>query len=524
MTVDWSVARSLAGLKFRLIRHSPQALIGMILGSALGGLLGFGAISGVLALRGYEGRGAALAVAGAAGLIIWLIGPIVLGGGELILDLKVLALYPFDLRTLLGGLLLAAFVGVPFAVTCAVALSTVTHGQDPVAAAVLAWAALQFAVTAVVAGRVSVGLVGLLTTSRFRSIAGAITVLFAISFGVIAQAAPFAARLFTIERLESARSVVRWLPIGWTPEAAAQASLGHHVTAVGFALLGLTVPAGLLAVWRWIVIRLLAGRGAQTKPRPAKPLVGPMADRFLSPTTAAAWAKSVRAIRRDPREWTEIAAFLPLVLAFTLPNLIELQNGDPRLVLASFVAAASGATMVSTNLFGADGPRFTADAIPGTDMWSVLVGKLLARLPLVGAVVIVGTTALAWLLDGWRYLPVSLVLQVQSLLIGAIAGLFVTIRAPVPLPDKVGGLNTNSAGCITPLFQVGALIVADVMSMVAAAPAVVLALFLSPWLATLAAVITLPLCWLGLRARLRYEADRTQLRIPELVTALTARQ
>lgn len=523
MNVDWPVAVSMAGLKFRLIRHSPQALIGMVLGSALGGLLGFGAVSGVLALRGYEGRGTVLAVAGTTALIMWLIGPIVLGGGELILDLKVLALYPFDLRTLLGGLLLAAFVGVPFVVTATVALSTVTHGQDLLAAAVLAWAGLQLAVTAVVAGRVSVGLVGLLTTSRFRSIAGAITVLFAISLGVIAQAAPFAARLFTIERLESARSVVRWLPIGWTPEAAAQASLGNLAPAVGFALLGLTVPAGLLLVWRWIVIRLLAGRGAQTKPRPARPLVGPMADRFLSPTTAAAWAKSVRAVRRDPREWTEIAAFLPLVLAFTLPNLIELRDGDPRLVLASFVAAASGATMVSTNLFGADGPRFTADAIPGTDMWSVLVGKLLARLPLVGVVVIVGTTVLAWLLDGWRYLPVSLVLQIQSLLIGAVAGIFVTIRAPVPLPDKVGGLNTSNAGCVTPLFQIGALAVADIMSMVAAAPAIVFALFFSPWLGTVAAIVTLPVCWWVLRARLRYEADGIQQRIPELVTALTAR-
>lgn len=524
MSVDWAVARSMAGLKFRLIRHTPQALIGMILGSALGGLLGFGAVSGVLALQDYEARGTVLAVAGAAALVMWLIGPIVLGGGELILDLKVLALYPFDLRTLLGGLLLAAFVGVPFVVTAAVALSTVTHGRGPLTITVLVWAGLQFAVTAVLAGRVSVGLVGLLTTSRFRSVAGAITVLFAITFGVTAQAAPFVARLFTIERLDTVHDVVRWLPIGWSSEAVAQASLGRPVPAIGFAILGLTVPACLLLIWRWIVIRLLAGRGAQTKPRPARPLVGPAADHLLSPTTAAAWAKSVRALRRDPREWTEIAAFLPLVLAFTLPNLIEFRDGDPRLILASFVAAASGATMVSTNLFGADGPRFTTDAIPGADMWSVLVGKLLARLPLVGAVVIVGTIVLAWLLDGWRYVPVALVLQVQSLLVGAMAGVFVSIRAPVPLPDKVGGLNTNNAGCITPLFQVGALAVADIMSLVAAGPAVVLALFGHPWLAVVAAMTTLAVCWWAVRARVRFEADHARSRIPELVTALTTRQ
>lgn len=521
MSVDWPVARSVVGLKLRLIRHTPQTLVGILLGLTLGGVLTTAAIAGVVAMRDYEGRAGLLTVFGAVGLLAWLMGPIVLGGGEVILDLRSLAVYPLSLPTLLSGLLLAAFVGVPFLMTTLLALSPVSHARGPASVVILVWTGLQFALTAVLTGRLAVGLVGLLSLSRFRSVAGLITVLFAVVLGGAAQVIPFLGNVFTNERMQALRQVVRLLPIGWTPEAIGQASVGNLGTALGFALAGMSVPVALIMGWRVVVVRLLAGHGAQTESPELRPLVGPALDRFVSPTTAAVLAKSLRALRRDPREWTEVAALLPLILAFTLPNLAQLRDGDPRLVLAVFVAAASGATMVSTNLFGADGMRFTTDAIPGTDMRAVLIGKLGARILPVALIVTAGSLALAWLVQGWRYLPAASLLAVQSMMVGAMSGTAVSIRVPVPMPEKIGSFNAGSAGCITPLFQVAALAVADVLALVAAAAPVVVALFIGPLVATAAAVVTLVVCTLLTRHRIKKEAEYLRNHIPEMVSALS---
>jgi hypothetical protein len=273
-----------------------------------------------------------------------------------------------------------------------------------------------------------------------------------------------------------------------------------------------------------VLRRLLDGQVAQIKDsQKTKPLVPQWMDRIVDRQTAAVWAKSARSIRRDAREWTEIAAFLPLILAFALPTITQLQEREPRMVLLPFLAAVSGATMVSTNLFGADGPRFTADAIPGEDFRPVLIGKLMPRLLLVAAVVVAGTLVLAWVMNGWAYVPVTLLLVVQSMLLGAGAGIFVSIRSPIALPEKLGGFNASNTGCIAPLFQLGALAVADVIAIIAATPALAIALVYDPWLAVLATLPTVPAVMWLIHRRVDDESRRARERIPDMVAALTRR-
>ncbi|MDH4281006.1 MAG: hypothetical protein OEW83_23305, partial [Acidimicrobiia bacterium] len=407
-SLDWPHARSMAALKFRIIRHSPQVIVGMLLGLLLGGGLALGAISTIIRLQEHPVRGSVVMIGSSALLTLWLVAPLVMGGGELVLDLKALALYPLNLATLMAGLLLAALIGVPTFMTLLVALSLVSHATGVSAAIILAVAALQLTMTAVLSGRFTVAAVGLLASTRFRSIAGSVTVLAAITLGVSSQLIALAVDDFDLGWFTSARRFVRFLPIGWTPEAIAQASMGNLQAALFFLVLGTTVPLILVVLWRLALDRTLDGREAQVKTKRAKPLVAPWMDRLLDRRTAAVWAKSARAIRRDVREWTEIAAFLPLILAFALPTITELQERNPRLVLVPFLAAVSGATMTSTNLFGGDGPRFTADAIPGDDFRPILLGKLLPRMILVAIIVVTGAVVLAWVMNGWRFLPVSL--------------------------------------------------------------------------------------------------------------------
>ena len=405
--IDWKIVRSVAGLKYRIIRHTPQTIIGMALGLVLGGFLSLGLIGLILAMADNEHRGSFLTVGGAVGVTLWLLAPLVLGGGELILDLRTLSMYPLNMRTLLAGLLLAAAIGVPALFSVIVPLSAVSHATSTLTAALLVIGAVQLAFTGVVAGRVSVGLVGLLTTTRFRSVAGGITVLAAITLGVGAQIVSLAAITVEPEWFDTARPIVRLLPVAWTAEAMAQASLGSSVEAVQFLLLGATVPVVLMVVWRRVVERLLDGQAAQSRVTRSKPLVPAWMDRLLDRRTAAAWAKSQRTIRRDPREWTELAAFLPLVLAFSLPTLTQLDTKQPMLVLVPFLAAVSGATMTTTNLFGGDANRFTTDVFPGDDFRPILIGKLIPRVLLVATIVVLATLGIGMVDGGLAFCPGS---------------------------------------------------------------------------------------------------------------------
>lgn len=521
--LDWRRARSMAALKFRIIRHSPQVIVGMLLGLFLGGGIAIGVISAILRLEDHPVRGSIVMFGASVLVTLWLVAPLVLGGGELILDLKSLALYPLNLPTLMAGLLLAAVIGIPTAMTLLVSLSLLSHASGVLSGVVLAAGAVQLTVTAVLAGRLTVTTVGLLASTRFRSIAGSVTVLAAITLGISSQLIALAVDDVDVGWFSTARRFLLFLPVGWTPEAIGRASMGEIRPALFFLALGATVPLLLLILWRWALDRTLDGQESPVKSKRAKPLVAPWMDRLTDRRTAAVWAKSARAIRRDVREWTEIAAFLPLILAFALPSIIELQSRDARLVLVPFLAAVSGATMTSTNLFGGDGPRFTADAIPGDDFRPILLGKLLPRMVLVAAIVVAGAVILAWVMDGWRFLPISLLLIVQSLMLGAAAGLFVTIRSPIPLPEKIGGFNATNAGCIAPLFQLGALAVADLVAILLALPAIGVALAVSPWWALLCPIVTIPAAWFLARRRLRAEAERARHRIPQLTAALTRR-
>ena len=521
--IDWASVRAVAGLKYRIIRHTPQAIIGMLLGLALGSFLSLGMIGVIISLADNEHRGAVLTVGGAVGLTLWFLAPLVLGGGELILDLRTLAVYPLNLNTLLGGLWLAATIGVPFLFSLLVPLSAITHATSTLTAVLLVIGAIQLALTGVLAGRVSVGLVTLLTTTRFRSIAGGITILAAITLGITAQIVSLAAINIKPEWFDSVQPFVRVLPMGWTPEAMAQASLGNSGTSIMFLVLGAAFPVVLVLVWRRVVQRLLDGQSAYRQSTLTKPLIPAWMDRIVDRRTAAAWAKSVRTIRRDPREWTELAAFLPLVLAFSLPTLTQLQRTDPNLVLLPFLAAVSGATMVSTNLFGGDAKRFVTDVFPGDDFRPVLLGKLAPRVILVAVMAFVAGIGLAWVMGGWYFLPVSSILIVQGLMIGAAAGAWVSIRSPIPLPEKIGGFNAANAGCIAPMFQIMALFVADTIAIILAAPAVLTAIVIDPWLAVLVALMTLVITFLLVRRRITNEAANTRQRIPEITAALTRR-
>ncbi len=521
--IDWASARSFVALKFRTITRTPQALIGLILGLGLGS--GMAALSafGVWALRGTEHAELALALTLSGLAALWLLGPLVLGGGEIILDVRRFGPLPLNRSTIAAGMLLASLIGVPALVTVVAVGATVTHASSVASAIFMVVAIAVFIASAIMASRVIVSFMTLVFGTRFRAAATAVTMLVAISLGAASQSLVYIGQLLSLEDLRTIRSVSRWLPTSWAAESLALASDDSLSAAAGFlvAAVGFTVVLGV--TWSRLLARHLEGEGTEDPTKRRGPLVPRWMDRLVDQRTAAAWARANRSIRRDPREWAETAAFIPLVLAFSLPALTIIQSASPTLMLVSYLAVSSSVAITTSNIFGSDGPTFVADAFPGDGFRAVLIGKTIPRMAAVMGLVALGTVALARFTGGWSLLPVSLILIVQSGLVAATAGIFVSLRSPIPLPDRVGSLAGNNAGCVASVIRVITLFSINIATTAWAAPTLAFALLGRPLLALVPGLTLLVAAVWWYRWVTEVEGQRTANRVPELVAALSLR-
>ncbi len=521
--INWAAARSFVALKFRTMTRTPQAMIGLILGLILGCVFGALATFALWTLRGHEHAELTLALALSGLAALWFLGPLVLGGGEIILDVRRFGPLPLSRSTIAAGLLLASFIGVPTLVTVVIVGASLTHASSAPTGAVMVAAAVVFVVSVVMASRVAVAFMTLLFGTRFRAAATAITMLVAISLGAASQSLVYIGERVSIEDLRTARNIVRWLPTSWAAEALALASSGRLLVACGFLVAATAFVAVVGRVWSRLLARHIEGEGAEDPTRRHGPLVPSWMDRLVDRRTAAAWARANRSIRRDPREWAETAAFIPLVLAFSLPAVTVIRSASPNLMLVSYLAVSSSVAITTSNIFGSDGPTFVADAFPGDGFRSVLIGKTIPRMTAVMVLVALGTIALARLTGGWTMLPVSLVLIVQSGLVATTAGIFVSLRSPIPLPDRVGSLAGNNAGCLASLIRVVTLFAINIATTAWAAPTLAFALLGRPLIALIPGVALLAASVWWYLWIVEVEGRRTANRVPELLASLSLR-
>lgn len=519
---DWASARSFIGLKFRILARTPQARAGLVLGGLFGGFLTLVASIGIWALRNSDNAELALAIALSALSAGWFLGPLVLGGGEVILDVRRFGPLPLCRSTLAAGTFLASFVGIPALATTVIALATVTHADSFLGGVVVVASAVAFVTTTILASRVVISFVSLMFGSRFRAAATAVTVLVAVSMGAASQSFVLLSEWLTIGRLERIRLIVRWLPTSWPAEALALAANDQLAMALVFLAASAVLIITLAVAWGRLLARHMDGEGAQDLTRRKGPLVPAWMDAVVSRRTAAAWARANRSMRRDPREWAETAAFIPLVVAFSVPAVTVIQSATPNLMLVSYLAASSSVAIITSNLFGSDGPSFVAEAFPGDCFRSVLVGKTLPRLVIVLVLVVTGTLVLASMSGGWSMLPVALVLIAQSALVAATAGIFISLRSPIPMPDRVGSLSGGSnAGCVASLLRVITLAAINLATTIWAAPALIFALLDRPLMALVPGLFLLAAAVWWFRWTTEIEGQRMANRVPELLDALS---
>ena len=456
--------------------------------------------------------------------LAWVILSVIAGSGEAVLDPGKFAIYPVSVRQLITAFFAAAFVGVLAPGTAVVALSAVTHAPSFGAAVLIVIAALVVLAVSVLSGRLGIAMMSSLVRGRgTRELAGIVVALVAGFAGLAPQFVFQVADEFREPERELARSILRWVPWGWGPEAIASAAEGR----LGRALF-LTVLAGALAAviagsWVRLMEQILTTRPAASE---ATSIEGGLVPKMLQPLgrspMVAVTARTLRQLRRDPREFLEVAAFLPVVFISAVPALDAIRERDPQVVLASAgIGVALGIT--SLNMFGADARSFGVDVFASGDVTPVVFGKAAARVILGMPFVLIAGVGLAAITGGWQFLLPGIFISLTALLTMTAVGMQSSVRFAFPLPEKatVGGGSSGASGCVTGIIRMMGLLIAFAVAAIGTAPVVFVSVRVSPLAGAAVGVVALAYGLVVFWFLGRWAGKRATATAPELFQTLS---
>jgi ABC-2 type transport system permease protein len=477
------VARHLASLKFALIRGGLRRggtggwvafIVTLLAAVSVGGTCALALMSMRPILASTACDVTALVFTFLA--VFWALGPLLALASDTTIDIDKLALFPLTARQLMPGLLLGAAIGFGGLFTTIVLVGAFVGMGGTGAPAVVALVAvvLELALCLSLSRWVSTSLSAAASKRRWRDVAlflGPITAL-AVNLGVqAANRAVFVTdgsrRLRTHSHaLSVARTVLHWLPTGWSTVAVQGARRGNYAVAV----LGLVATAllvlGFIALW-WRAIQRATttsatpGAGQRTARTPLLPRSLPW---LPHNAFGAIVAKELRYTWRDPRRR---AALLGVMFAGVLPLFVfrGLTASNARTCLIAVWPALN--IGLNANAFGMDGDRMWVDVAAGVPVADELrartVARLIATLPVV-AVLLVGFAVLAG--TGAGVLP-ALGAVAAAVGIGSGFAAVLSVRAPFPMGDTTrgnafggGGTGENASAGFTAL---GAMIVAGLL-------------------------------------------------------------
>jgi ABC-2 type transport system permease protein len=516
-------------MKLRVLAHS--------LTGAKAASFAFGALVGVaagivclfLVVLGY-GQNVSVGTTIAAAMMLvwtvgWLVGPILMGGGDETLRPENFALLPLSPVKLAFGLLGASIAGVPPVATViaffGVVVGSTTLGVLPAIVAVITTLlALGFTV---LLSRVVISLIGaVLGSRRGKDLGVLLAALVALSYLPLRYAAQALAPILLQNDPELANPV-RWLPTGWAPAAVEGAATGNWLAAIGGLLALAVVDSALL----WAYARLLVRRltTPQTSVGPARAGRAKASGRSLLPATpvGAVIGKELRLWWRDARRRAMLLT--SVLIGLLIPVFSAAGNrGLVMLPFAGLWVVAFSMLQVS-NLYGFD----------GTSVWQTIVTPGAARADVRGRqwawTLIVGPVAV---LAGLVLPPVAgaewaypWVLGLLPALLGGGAGfmLLLSVYWAYPMPVQRGGNPFNSGsrpGCSRALVR----LVSWLLLLVTALPSLALLIAgqldsnpLVSWLAVPVGMVVgaVMAWWLG-----RLAEQRLLERGPELLAQVRA--
>jgi ABC-2 type transport system permease protein len=522
-------------MKLRVLSHSlggaraASFIIGALVGLAAGALALFFVAAGF-----NQGLSLGTTIASAMFLlwtIGWLVGPIIMGGGDETLRPENFALLPLSPTKLAFGLLGASIAGVPPVATVVAFLGLVVGaallGPLPVIVAVITvLPALAFTV---LLSRVVISLIGtVLGSRRGKDLGVLLAALAGLSYLPLRYVATALVPVL-LENNPGLGDTLRWLPTGWAPSAVEGAASGNWLVVIG-AVLGLAVvDGGLLYAWaRLLQYRLTT---PQTNVGPAKArknkAVGVRRGLLPATPTGAVLGKELRMWWRDARRRAMLLTSMLIGVFIPVFSAAGGRSGTGGAVMLPFAALwIVGFSMLQvSNLYGFD----------GTSVWQTIVTPGAARADvrgrqwawglIVGPIAILAALVLPAVVGAWWTYP--WVLGVLPAMLGGGAGfmLLLSVYWAFPMPVQRGGNPFNSGnrpGCTRGLVRLLSMVFLLVIALPSLALLIVGQVEKLPvlsWLAVPAGVLTgaVTAWWLG-----RLAERRLLDRGPELLAQVKA--
>ena len=520
-------------MKLRVLSHSlgGAKAASFVIGALVG--LAAGAVSLFLVAAGFS-QGLSLGTTVAAAMLLlwtvgWLIGPIIMGGGDETLRPENFALLPLSPTKLAFGLLGASIAGVPPVATVVAFLGLVVGacrlGALPVIVAVIT-VALALAFT-VLLSRVVISLVGaVLGSRRGKDLGVLLAALAGLSYLPLRYVATALVPVL-LQNNPGLGDTLRWLPTGWAPAAVEGAADGNWLVVIA-AVLGLAVvDGGLLYAWARLLQYRLTTPQTNVGPARARKTKAAGVHRGLLPATpvGAVIGKELRMWWRDARRRAMLLT--SMLIGVFIPVFSVAGRGSSGAVMLPFAALwIVGFSMLQvSNLYGFD----------GTSVWHTIVTPGAARADvrgrqwawglIVGPVAIVAGLVLPGVVGAWWSYP--WVLGVLPAMLGGAAGfmLLLSVYWAFPMPVQRGGNPFNSGnrpGCtrgLVRLLSIFFLVVIALPSLALLIVGQVESLPLVRWLAVPVGVLTgaVTAWWLG-----RIAQRRLLDRGPELLAQVKA--
>ncbi|WP_238009241.1 ABC transporter permease [Dactylosporangium sp. AC04546] len=437
-------------------------LILFIFGLVMGlwaAVLGFAAFAGS-SLADPELRAPLATFAGTAVVLAWIFVPLLFFGVDETLDPARFALLPVPRRTLVLGMLAAAFVGIPPMVTLLATLgSTIGAAFDggPAAALVaVAGAFIGIALCVAASRAVTSAFARMLRSRRVRDLAALLIALLGISCNPVFQLV-FA----VVQHGESKQSATIGEVLSWTPLAAPYVAYLDAIDgdwALVAARLLIGVAGVVVLLWWWLhtiesaMLGVSDGPGARkgvvTDP-PVRAFV-PRLLRFV-PTGrfAGLLAREVRYWLRDPRRRASLISLL--AASIVIPFAFTFGSGGPGsqgfsggAFVYSLLFAGAFVGLVLVNQFGNDGTAYALHMLTNVPGQVELTARALGVGVLTFPLLAVGTIVVSVVSGNAAQLPAALGVGLCAFGISVGAAGITSVLAPYPMPDTSNPFAMNT--------------------------------------------------------------------------------
>ncbi|NQX28886.1 transporter [Microbacteriaceae bacterium VKM Ac-2854] len=469
----------LLNLRLLLLKNAVTRSVWQLIGVIVGGLYAVGllvlVVGGMIALASQDVElvRTIVTLAGAALILGWVVGPILVTGSDQSLDLSTLATFPIPRRTLMLGLAAAGVVGIPGIVTSLAALaSAFAWVGHPIGILPAVICAVIGVATCVVGSRlVAAAASGLASSRRYKEVLGGVVLLFAVLLGPIILSIMDIVRS-GLQALPAVANTVSWTPLGAIWAVPGEIVAGQWGLAAAKFAIGVATLVALVLLWSLALRHALAEPAASAAGGASGARGIGLFGRFPGTPTGAVAARALGYWLRDPR-YSRGLLIVPAILVLTIfySSLGDNGTGVWTNAAAVIVAVTFGVTLSADVAY--DGTAWAMHVSSGLSGAADRGGRVIAA-AIVGVPLVVATAVITVAFsNSWAVLPGLLGLSLALLLSGFGLSSVLSARVvyPVPAPGDNPFKSPPGAGMISSVLTFGGMAGCAVLAL----PSIVLA-------------------------------------------------